>query len=803
MGGSRWVELRVHGVSGTPPESLLAHPHVKQIAGDGYSRFFRPIGGNGNEHKAEDGHTVEGYHWGQFTSGSWRAGLWLILVPFGLINAAQFMLPPFVDRTSKIWHALCGALLRLAALLMTCLFAFTAGFVLMDLIGLRWAARTRLLKSYEPDTVLTGAVLLSALAMVVLWVLGKGFGRTGPSDSTETDETTTTPLAMLSFYRGDADASTLRGLHLVASFALIAVMATYARDSEAWTTRPLIGVLACALLVMAAVVVTFLGDPEGSVSVAMPSRFATVRSTWHAATRMLSPMLAVLSALLVVAAAIGMNGFERPKPVGRMEVFDGVANVLLVAGVVVLVVMFWANLALALSTRTRGLTDADPKRYFIRYAWGMTSYLIATVAMFIGVGLSSAVSTAVSTSLNLDIQEKISERGQTIKTRVGATPMLDRVAYAWGLTALLLVAIVLFALTCYLVRRKHFIATSEAMYAEPAEATTKLPDGWTSTIARGIWVGRLKTKLPALFWVFAVVGVALSLVVAWEVGFCAGGNDPTQCKEAPGVLDYLSQPRRNGNGDFLTIFGAWTLLGLAMGTVALSRGAIKTQASRRGVSIIWDIISFWPHAVHPFVPRPYSQRTVVDLRNRIRWHLSVIEHTDVKRPVVVCGHSQGSLISFGALLLLTQAERDRVALVTFGSQLRLVFPRAFPGFVNLDAIAGLHTSLNGAWINLYRATDPLAGPVLSWDHSADGADPTSQHFPNLGEGRQPDTYDPATRRRISGADWRIIDPTPHDEALQTGPVTRLHGHSDFWDDADWPTALQAVVNVPPKPKPER
>ena len=150
MTGSRWVELRVHGVSGTPPESLLAHPHVKQVAGDGYSRYFRPIGGNGEELKAEDGHTVEGYHWGQFTSGSWRAGLWLILVPFGLVNAAQFMLPPFVDRASKIWHALCGALLRLAALLLTCLFAFTSGFVLMDLIGWRWAAKTRLLRSYEP-----------------------------------------------------------------------------------------------------------------------------------------------------------------------------------------------------------------------------------------------------------------------------------------------------------------------------------------------------------------------------------------------------------------------------------------------------------------------------------------------------------------------------------------------------------------------------------------------------------------------------------------------------------------------------
>lgn len=800
MSRSRWVELRVHGVSGTPPESLLGHPHVKQVAGDGYSRYFRPVGGDNKELTADDGHIVEGYHWGQFTSGSWRAGLWLVLVPFGLINAAQFMLPPFVGRVSKFWHAVCGALLRLAALLLTCLFAFTAGFVLMDLLGWRWAAKTRVLRSYEPDTVLALAVILSAGAMVVMYALGKGFGRTGPSDSTELDESTTTPLAKTSFYRGDADASTLRGLHLVAAFALITLMATAARHESAWDERPVLGVVAFGLLVLAAVVVTLLGDPEGSVSVAMPSRAARLRHRWHAVTKLLSPLLVIVSTIVVVAAAIRMDGTRRPKPVGRIEAFDGISNVILVFGVVVLVLMAAASVALAWTTRSTA-SATDPSRFFARYAWGMTSYLVATISMFIGVGLSAAVATAVSTSLNLDIAETITERGDTLRTRVGVTPLLDRVAYAWGLTALLMGTIAAVALTSYLVRRRQFLAVSEAMHAAPEEATTKLPDGWTAKIARGIWVARLKTKLPALIWTFVGVGVILSIITVWEVGFCVGGNDPTQCKEAPGLLDHLSQPRRTGNGDFLTIFGAWTLLAMAAGMVALARGAIKTQSSRRGVSIIWDIVSFWPHAVHPFVPRPYSQRTVVDLRDRIRWHLTTLGDSDVQRPVVVCGHSQGSLISFGALLLLRQEERDRVALVTFGSQLRVVFPRAFPGFVNLDSIAGLYEGLNGAWVNLYRATDPLAGPVLSWDHSADRAEPTSQHFPELGAGRQPDSYDPRTRRRISGADWRIIDPTPYDEALQTGPVTRLHGHSDFWDDASWTTALAAVVDVPPRPGP--
>ena len=792
----QWVELRVHGVSGTPPEALLARPHVKQVAGDAFSRFFRPVGDDDRPLYADDGHIVEGYHWGQFTSGSWRAGLWLILVPFGLINAAQFMLPGFIDRKSKILHGICGALLRLLALLLTCLLTFTSGFVLMDLIGWRWAARARMLRNFEPSTVLSAAVVLSALAMVFLFLLGRGFGITGQRQSAGAESMAKTPLALEAFYRGDADASTLRRLHLVAGLSLVALMAMLARDAEAWTNRPLIGVLAFILLMATVIVVTCLGDPEGSVSVDMSSSLDRFRDTWHRLVRHSSHVLVGGAVLLVAASAIAMKDSTRPdKGVGRIDAFDGISNALLLVGVIAISVLFIACVALAWMTRSTERDPEAPERFFARYAWGMTAFLVTSVSASVGVGLSAGVATAVSSSLNLDVAEVVDATGATLRTRVGATPILDRVAYAWGLTALMLMAIAIVAIGQFLVRRKHCRAAALSMSRQPAATTSELPSGWISPIARAMWIARLKTQLPKLFWLFAAFGVVLSLAHAWEVGPCGGGENPVLCKSAPGVLDLLSQPRISGNGDFLTIFGAWTLLGLAAAMVTLSRGAIKTQSSRRGVNVIWDVISFWPHAVHPFVPRPYSQRTVVDLRDRIRWHLANCGETGVQRPVVVCGHSQGSLISFAALLLLTQEERDRVALVTFGSQLRLIFPRAFPAFVNVETIADLYSSLNGAWINLYRATDPLAGPVLSWDHTPDGENPMSQHFPDPDAGRRPDSYDSTTRRRISGADWRLIDPTPYDRELQTGPVTRLYGHSDFWSDPDWSTALQEVVDV--------
>src|SRR5215203_1610981 len=81
---ARVIELRVHGVSGTPPEQMLDEPFPRQVAGDDVGRFFRrakPISVDGFPDR-----DVEAYHWGRFTSGSPTRALWLLLLPFAVIN---------------------------------------------------------------------------------------------------------------------------------------------------------------------------------------------------------------------------------------------------------------------------------------------------------------------------------------------------------------------------------------------------------------------------------------------------------------------------------------------------------------------------------------------------------------------------------------------------------------------------------------------------------------------------------------------------------------------------------------------
>jgi hypothetical protein len=113
-------------------------------------------------------------------------------------------------------------------------------------------------------------------------------------------------------------------------------------------------------------------------------------------------------------------------------------------------------------------------------------------------------------------------------------------------------------------------------------------------------------------------------------------------------------------------------------------------------------------------------------------------------------------------------------------------------YVNYDAIRRMHERLRGAWINLYRDTDPLAGPVLSWNHLDEGMAATSGHFPDPDGGERPDeTIDPYRTRR-SGDDWRLVDPVPRVDEYQAAPVNALHGHSNYWSNPEWATALAEI-----------
>ena len=64
-----WTELRVHGVSGTPPESLLQHPQVLRVAGDANAGFYRRRYDSGFVSADSSTQRDEAYFWGGLTAG--------------------------------------------------------------------------------------------------------------------------------------------------------------------------------------------------------------------------------------------------------------------------------------------------------------------------------------------------------------------------------------------------------------------------------------------------------------------------------------------------------------------------------------------------------------------------------------------------------------------------------------------------------------------------------------------------------------------------------------------------------------
>jgi pimeloyl-ACP methyl ester carboxylesterase len=140
---------------------------------------------------------------------------------------------------------------------------------------------------------------------------------------------------------------------------------------------------------------------------------------------------------------------------------------------------------------------------------------------------------------------------------------------------------------------------------------------------------------------------------------------------------------------------------------------------RRIVGVVWDIVTFWPRASHPFAPPCYAERAVPELVTRLMGKPN--------DPVILSGHSQGGLIAAACIFQLPEARRRTVFLLTFGTQLTRFYGRAFPAFFGRDARTQLAAALTarqeGAqrrgdpqWRSLWRRTDPLGWP-LSQDAS--------------------------------------------------------------------------------------
>jgi hypothetical protein len=75
------TELRVHGVGGTPPQDMLDEVKPRQVTGDRIAGMWRGADRRSDWHR-------EAYAWGGLTSRAFTSALWLVLLPFAMLNVS-------------------------------------------------------------------------------------------------------------------------------------------------------------------------------------------------------------------------------------------------------------------------------------------------------------------------------------------------------------------------------------------------------------------------------------------------------------------------------------------------------------------------------------------------------------------------------------------------------------------------------------------------------------------------------------------------------------------------------------------
>jgi hypothetical protein len=195
---------------------------------------------------------------------------------------------------------------------------------------------------------------------------------------------------------------------------------------------------------------------------------------------------------------------------------------------------------------------------------------------------------------------------------------------------------------------------------------------------------------------------------------------------------------------------ALMMMAIPVAIYKVIKGSAKKGGRTHPISVVWDLLTFWPRRFHPLGVPSYGQIAVPALADEIK------AMTKDDASVLISAHSQGTVLA-AAALPLCDSSRGRVHLVTYGSPLgglyRTAFPAQYPSLVNIPGLA--------SWRNFYRDTDPIGGPIA--DSTAVDApaldDPViGDPPPELAPVRVPQEWSRSAADGVAGHSWYLTDP---------------------------------------------
>ncbi|RII08056.1 hypothetical protein DSC45_33795 [Streptomyces sp. YIM 130001] len=687
------LELLVHGVGGTTPQEMLSDPRTVRVSGDDVAAVHRRGDDTDAEQRPEDyrGEPVpEAYSWANLTSGNGTRALWLLLLPFMVVNLAHWMRPSAHGRPGAV--RVYGVLVRLVGLTLTVLLVAAACEVALDLMawqcaGTHACADDRSWLGFlapdadggggwwtQPGRRLALASLVPTALTALLWFLSRrtwiAYEAQRPLPQDEPAEGDARQLSRPGFWYGRRPVARLRAAHTAAGLLTVAaaVSTSAARfDRTPGGSAPLDllgrvveGTLIAGMLVVVAVVCR-RGRSERTFD----------RRLDRAVTSLL-PLVAL--ALLVLAVTYA--AWDRPgwRSVGRLPgdaTFGGIA---LVQG---LLVVALAGVAIVLYRTTRVPSTA---------LGGLGGPAVAMLSCALGGVMSGGVAQRVADWLD----------GGGTPGQEGGALAGPPVVLSWQAAVIPVLLVVVLLLAGHLAmrtlqRRRREIDAVCALYDvqdDDAVRTRKI----AGTRARAALTDRAPVIVGVVSAVTLLLGAA-ALAGAWATGEVPG----RAAADAPGFV--------SGTAQTAQALGSWMIgLGFIL-FVTWGRRAYRDPSARRTIGILWDVGTFWPRAAHPFAPPCYAERAVPDLTWRM---VSWTRQTGGR--LVLSGHSQGSVLAAAAAWQLPAAVRKRVALLTYGSPLERLYGRWFPAHFGPAALDALHLEVV-CWRNLHRLTDPIGGPV--------------------------------------------------------------------------------------------
>jgi hypothetical protein len=681
------LELLVHGVGGTTPEEMLGDPRTVRITGDETAAVYRRTAdadAERNPGERGDRPVPEAYVWCNLTSGNAARALWLMLLPFMVANLAHWMRPTTTDRQRTV--RLYGLIVRLIGLTLTVLLVAAACEVALDLTawqcaGTRACAARHTWLGFlspalsdngwwsQPGRRLVLAALVPAALTGLLWYLSRrtwsAYESQQPiSDETEPDEEQhRIALGRPGFWYGRRLVARLRAAHTAAGFLTVAAAlgtcaVRYDRHRGS-AGRVAVGWLLGAALLAGTVVVVWVVCRRGRTENRLD------RDLDGTVVRLLpAGALALLMATAVYA------GWSRPdwRSTGLLPGDATFGTLALIQGLLVL----------ALGVVAQVLYRARPDaRTAMR---GLAGPAVALLACALGGVMSGGVAQRVADWLD-----------GTVHSIAGPPVLLT-----WQASTIPPLLLVLLGVGAWLVRRTAVLRRAEKLAVELDYPGQPEDDARTAQIAGTRAMAALTDRAPLL--VAFTCATTLLLGAAALVGALGTGATPDRAAE--GTPPFLS-----GAAETAQTLGSW-LIGVGfLLFVTWGRRAYKDASARRTIGILWDVGTFWPRAAHPFAPPCYAERAVPDLT----WRMATWTSATGGR-LVLCGHSQGSVLAAAAAWQLKPSVRRHVALLTYGSPLERLYGRWFPAYFGPAALTSLHREV-ACWRNLYRLTDPIGGPI--------------------------------------------------------------------------------------------